>query len=231
MTSIIIPVFNEADNLSSLIPYLHEIKSDFTSEILICVSPRDCDLYNDLDVYEHTKIIKCDKHSRASQMNTGAIYALGEILVFLHADVTPPPTFFNDISQSVNNGIDAGYFAYQFDKSNLLLQLNASMTKKKTIFTGGGDQCLFIKKTTFKAIGSFDESQVIMEDYEFYNRMKKSKIAYTIIPKQLIVSARKYEENSYLKVNISNLLLFILFKCGLNAKRLRYLHDNLFKQI
>ena len=34
---------------------------------------------------------------------------------------------------------------------------------------------------------------------------------FKIIPKDVLVSARKYDHNSYLKVNIANLLAFMMF--------------------
>lgn len=68
-----------------------------------------------------------------------------------------------------------------------------------------------------------------MEDFEFFKRMKKQRITYTIVKNDLIVSARKYENNSYLKVNLSNLLLVVLFKLGVSGKKLKKLHDKLLK--
>jgi len=85
------------------------------------------------------------------------------------------------------------------------------------------------KKTVFLDLGKFNEQQVIMEDFEFFKRMKKNRVNYTIIKNDLIVSARKYETNSYLKVNASNLLLVLLFKYGYPPEKLKSLHHKLLK--
>ena len=103
------------------------------------------------------------------------------------------------------------------------------MTAKDGIFTGGGDQCLFIKKEVFNTLGGFDEEQVVMEDFEFFERMKKGKIRYKIIKNDLIVSARKYQHNSYARVNLSNLLLVTLFKLGYPSRKLKSLHNKLIR--
>ena len=166
---------------------------------------------------------------RASQMNTAVKKSTGEILVFLHADVTPPNTFFEDIGTTLEGAYDAGFFSYKFDIDHYYLKFNAKFTAKDGIFTGGGDQCLFIKRTVFLKIGGFDEQQVLMEDFEFFDRMKQNGIRYKIIKNDLIVSARKYKSNSYVRVNLSNLLLLVLYKFGYPSIKLKALHNKLLR--
>ncbi len=162
-------------------------------------------------------------------MNEAAQLARGETMVFLHADVIPPKTFLADIQRTIAEGYDAGFFSYRYDKENFLLKINASFTARNGIFTGGGDQCLFIRKSIFERLKGFDENQVVMEDFEFFERMKKDKVRYKIIKNDLIVSARKYEHNSYMRVNLSNLLLVTLFKFGYPAHKLKSLHNKLIR--
>lgn len=178
---------------------------------------------------EQVRLIAKQRRGRAKQMNDGAMVAKGDTLVFLHADVLPPSSFFEDIEKTLSNGSDAGFFSYRFDRENFFLRINASFTRKKGVFTGGGDQCLFIKKAVFDRLGRFNENQVLMEDFEFFDRMKKAKVPYEIVNNDLVVSARKYEKNSYLKVNFSNLLLFMLFRFEFPAQKLFNLHQRLIK--
>ena len=104
------------------------------------------------------------------------------------------------------------------------MKINAKLTAKDGIFTGGGDQCLFIKRKSFLRLGGFDEQQVLMEDFEFFDRMKRNNIRYKIINNDLIVSARKYKNNSYIRVNLSNLVMFILYRIGCPPKKLKSLY-------
>lgn len=60
-----------------------------------------------------------------------------------------------------------------------------------------------------------------MEDYEFISRLRKRN-SFTILPKNTVVSARKYEDNSYLKVNIANFIVFMMF--FLSASQQTMLH-------
>ncbi len=66
----------------------------------------------------------------------------------------------------------------------------------------GVDQCLYIKRDVFEKLITFDEEQVLMEDFKFFERMKKNNVRYKIIKNDLIVSARKYDNNSYARANL-----------------------------
>lgn len=229
MISIIIPAHNEYENLKVLIPYLEGLIANENAEVIVSISSKNSDKTPIENQNAKVLYLKCESSGRALQMNFGAAHANGRVLVFLHADVKPPITFITDIKKAIANKYDAGFFSYRFDKQNFMLNLNASFTAKDGIFTGGGDQCLFIKKEVFDCLGQFNAEQVIMEDFEFFRRMKKNKVNYTIIKKDLIVSARKYESNSYLRVNLSNLLLVLLFNFGYPAPKLKSLHNKLLK--
>lgn len=229
MISIIIPVHNEQQNLANLLPYLDEVTKNQEVETIVVLSATTNDASGSVPCGASTKFVVCKKSGRAPQMNYGVERAQGNQLVFLHADVVPPRDFIADIKKTLNADFDAGFFSYKFDKESFFLNINASFTARDGIFTGGGDQCLFIKAEVFKSLGMFDEAQVIMEDFEFFNRMKRNNIRYKIVKNDLMVSSRKYESNSYLKVNVSNLLMVILFKLGYPSKKLKLLHHKLLK--
>lgn len=229
MISIIIPAHNEHKNLSTLIPYLETLIDNQNAEVLIAVSAKNTDATPVTHKNPKINFLICNKSGRAFQMNAAAAIAKGTILAFLHADVKPPTTFINDIQNTLAKNNEAGFFSYQFDKESFWLKINASFTAKDGFFTGGGDQCLFIKKNVFQSLGRFNEAQVLMEDFEFFKRIKKEKIKYTIVNSDLIVSARKYETNSYARVNLTNLILVVLFKFGYPAPKLKSLHNKLLK--
>jgi rSAM/selenodomain-associated transferase 2 len=229
MISVIIPAHNEKENLAVLLPQLSNLAIGHSVEVLVCLSKDTTDNSEKTTGFETVKYLSCNKRGRAVQMNDGATLAKGEVLVFLHADVKPPNNFFQDIIQTIKSGNDAGFFSYKFDKENFFLKLNASFTSKDGIFTGGGDQCLFIKKEVFENLGGFNENQVLMEDFEFFKRMKTKKVPYQIVKNDLVVSSRKYSNNSYLRVNMTNFLLVFLFKFGYKPEKLKRLHNRLLR--
>lgn len=228
MITIIVPAHNEKSNLSLLLSQLQD-SLDCDTEIIVALSSETNDGSEGLESLEQVRFITCQGKGRALQMNEAAALAKGHTLVFLHADVIPPKSFLSDIRNTLKEKYEAGFFSYRFDKENYLLKLNASFTSKDGIFTGGGDQCLFIKKSIFEGLEGFDENQVVMEDFEFFERMKKNKIRYKIIKNDLVVSARKYQHNSYVRVNLSNLLLVTLFKLGYPPNKLKSLYSKLIR--
>lgn len=229
MISVVIPVHNESDNLSRLIPYLQRIGKDAQVELLPVLSGATRDGSAEVLRGLGVEPLQCQAVCRASQMNAGARRARGTILAFLHADVWPPEEFFRDITRTLSGNYQAGFFSYRFDTPTPMLRINGYFTRKDGLFTGGGDQCLFIEKETFEALGQFDPEQVLMEDFEFFRRMKRARTPYRIVPNDMVVSARKYERNSYLRVNLSNLFLLILFRCGCKPETLKRLYGRLFR--
>lgn len=229
MISIIIPVHNEFKNLQRLFKVGSFLAHNKLLEIIVAVAPSNSDSVKLLANIPKVKIVLCENKGRAAQMNKASKMALGSTFVFLHADVVPPVGFIDNILHSLQTGYDAGFFSYRFDKDVWYLRINASFTAKDGLFTGGGDQCLFIKKDVFRKLGTFNEEQALMEDFEFFSKMKKLKVPYTIVKNDLVVSARKYECNSYLRVNLTNLLLVILFKLGYPGDKLKTLHNKLIR--
>ncbi|WP_339705998.1 glycosyltransferase [uncultured Kriegella sp.] len=229
MISIIIPAHNEYDNLRPLLFELAPATTLDGVEVIVSLSSCSTDDSENIEVGEHIRFWRSSGTGRAIQMNEAADLAKGNILVFLHADVTPPKSFLSDIENTLKAGYDAGFFSYRFDNENVFLKINASFTAKDGIFTGGGDQCLFIRKSVFEKLEGFDKHQIVMEDFEFFERMKKNNVRYKIIKNDLVVSARKYQNNSYMRVNLSNLLLVILFKLGYPANKLKTLHNRLIR--
>lgn len=228
--SVIIPAHNESDRLGVLLPRLQALGHDGKQvEILVVLSRDTTDASEAIVRSQGMRVLRASGSGRAVQMNEGALEAQGSALAFLHADVLPPDRFYDDILQTLEAGYDAGFFSYRFQPTNAFLKINASFTSRDGIFTGGGDQCLFIRKATFQKLGGFDNAQVLMEDFELFRRMKRSNIPYRIVPNDLLVSSRKYQKNSYVRVNLSNLLLLVLFRCGCAPETLKRLHNRLIR--
>lgn len=159
-------------------------------------------------------------------MNTAAKIALGEVLYFVHADTRPLPSFFDDIKTSCSKRYLAGCYRYRFDSDDYLLKFNSWFTRFNGPFSGGGDQTLFIKKSLFEELNGFDEEYIIMEDFDLVRRIRE-KTEFRIIPKSIKVSARKYENNSWLRVQLANLAVFIYFLSNKQPSKIKILYCRL----
>ena len=215
--SIIIPIYNEANQIAKTIQHLRDNEFGWIGEIIVCDSAGSND---GLTLEEDSGLVlhKCVGKGRAVQMNEGARLAKYEVLLFCHADVKPPHHFDQCIMDEIAAGKQMGIFAYDFEPSNFWLEINAGPNKRDGIFTGGGDQCHFIEKDVFNKLGGYDEKFVIMEDFDLFRRVKNMKIPYGIIQKKAKVSSRKYEKNSYVRVNLVNLMAFMMFLSGVSPQ-------------
>lgn len=218
---IIIPTCNESKNIERLLPILQSDRS--IKKVTIVDSPFSTDNMRMVFSHFHDVHYLISKEAgRAPQMNAGAAENhKSDILCFVHADVIPCSGFGESILNAIDRGADAGCFSYCFDSQSFWLNLNAKATKYHNIFTGGGDQAIFIKSEVFDALGGFDEDFVIMEDFDLVRRCKAAGFHFELIKKDLKVSARKYTENSYLKVNIINGIAFLLFYLNISPKKIQ----------
>ena len=173
-------------------------------------------------------VLTSPQKGRAAQMNVGAKHAKGEILYFVHADVSVPTSYVTDIQESLTEGHVLGCYQYQFGSPKFMLKINAYFTRFNFLFCRGGDQTLYITRRLFDQLGGFDERFVIMEDYDIL--VRATRIArLKIIPKNAIVSARKYENNSWLRVQFANLTAMLLFNFKANPQRIARTYKKMLK--
>ena len=227
MVSVIIPTFNEHRNLGELIPHLLSCERSGQLEIIVCDATPRYILDPSHANHSNVKFIKSPKASRSFQLNFGASLASHDTLYFLHADTRPPSNFVSEILDSIEDGYHFGIFSYRFNSKNILLKINAFFTRFDGFFAGGGDQSLFITKSAYQDLGGYNTDMRIMEDFDFYKRAKKSEYMFTLIRDPLLVSARKYEQNSWLKVNFINFKIFFTYLLNGSEKEMIHLNKKL----
>jgi len=223
--SVIIPTFNESKRIGKLIDHLFANTDDNLVEVIVA-DGGSTDGTTDIVSRSKATLISVPQKGRAIQMNYGAMNSKGRILYFLHADGWPPPTYLQDIALAVDQGHLAGSYRFQFDSGRRLLGINSWFTKFGALFCRGGDQSMFVTKAAFNDIGQFDESCVIMEDFDFFIRWRKEHDFY-VIPKEIIVSDRKYKTNSYMRVQVANLIAFTMFKRGMSKQRIKSVYEGM----
>jgi GT2 family glycosyltransferase len=227
--NIVVPVHNEVSNLTELLPHLNKIKAKHSVEVTVVISKTSDDgsfeLCRDLGV----NVLQSQSTQRSSQMNEGAKSISSEYVMFLHADAFPPIDLYEKINGAVLENYKVGMFSYKFRTNNPLLKVNESTTSRKNIFTGGGDQGLFIENKLFEELGTFDDHYVIMEDFALFKKISELKIPYTIVIGPLLVSDRKYQKNSYVRVNLVNFWALVKFKLGHNPQSIKSFYKKYLK--
>lgn len=183
MVTIIIPTYNEEENIRSLEKNLRSLKGDFE---VIFSDGFSKDRTYDLISF---KKIRESKY-RSNQMNKGAKYAHGDYLFFLHADSKIGEDAILKIEES---GLEVGCFTIKFFPDNLKMRLIArgsnSRVKRKNI--AFGDQGIFIKKELFDLIGGFPNLP-LMEDYALSLELSKIGIKIGQLDYPIYSSSRRF---------------------------------------
>ncbi len=218
MISIIIPTLNEEDSLNKLIPYLKDCCPNNEIEIIIA-DAGSTDNTKAIAEKWGVKLVLSPVKGRAIQMNAGAKAASHDIVYFVHADTIPPQTFYTDIIEAVNKGYGLGRYFTKFNSNKWLLKLNAFVTRFDWFICYGGDQTLFVTQSLFKKLRGFNEELLIMEEFDFVKRARAF-ARYKIFSKSALISARKYDNNSWLRVQTANATIVRLYKKGISQKEL-----------
>jgi rSAM/selenodomain-associated transferase 2 len=210
--SIIIPTFNEAASIERLVTFLLRNGGESIVDIIVSDAGSDDETII-IATQAGARAVISPVAGRAPQMNHGASLATGDILYFVHADCLPPATFASDIQKAVADGFGLGRYQTRFDSSRLILKVNAWFTRFDMFACMGGDQTLFVKRSIFQDENGFREDMRIMEEYEFCDRARQN-AQYKIMAGKTLISARKYETNSWWRVQFANATIVRLFKRG-----------------
>ena len=209
-------MLNEAARIASVIQQIEKIEE---IEIIV-VDGGSVD--NTVEVvYSLGVNVISTQRGRALQMNTGAKMASGEILLFLHADTVLPQGFAELVRDALNkSGVIAGAFELKIEGRHKGLRLIEKMVSLRSHFfqLPYGDQAIFIKAETFNQFGGFPEL-VIMEDFEFINRLKRyGKIK--ILPISVITSGRRWQQLGILKTTLINQIMILGYYLGIPPEKL-----------
>lgn len=156
------------------------------------------------------------QRGRAYQMNAGARYAQGDVLLFLHADTRLPENALSLISGCLERGTLGGRFRTRFDDPAFRYRLIALYTRYP--FFSYGDQAFFVLREVFRALGGFDPS-VPFEDVDFYRRIRR-KGRTKILRASVMTSARRFKKKGFFRQKLINLLLSLLPYLGISPKPL-----------
>lgn len=168
--------------------------------------------------------VQCVKspQGRASQMNTGAAMAMGEILIFLHADTRLPRQALELINQAMTRqALIGGAFDLHIDTERLILKIIARIASLRSRLTRipYGDQAIFVRRDYFHQMGGYPEIP-LMEDVALMRRIKRAGGRIGFIPEPVITSARRWEQEGILYTTLRNWLLLSAYTLGVAPDKL-----------
>jgi len=219
--SVIIPTLNEESCLGDCLASVMAIQD---VEVVI-VDGGSTDKTVEMAKGLGVKVIRGPK-GRALQMNLGATHAIGDILVFLHADTRLPECWANHVRHELDRpNTSAGAFGLRIEGSLPGLRFieklaNVRSTKLEIPY---GDQAIFIRAELFHRIGAFKDLPV-MEDFELVQRLKRIG-RIRIAPATVFTSSRRWEKQGIWLTTAIHQAIIIAYMLGVPPKWLARLRQ------
>ncbi|MDD5712890.1 MAG: TIGR04283 family arsenosugar biosynthesis glycosyltransferase [Smithellaceae bacterium] len=216
--SIIIPVYREEAQIDGVLANCRALEGDFAKEIIVV----DGGSGETLGIVSDPDVIKLrSPKGRGVQMNTGAAFARGDVLIFLHADTRLPAEALMEIASARKmQGCQAGAFQLSIASPRPVFRLIEKTAALRSRLTGVpyGDQTIFLDKDLFSALDGFRPFPV-MEDVDLMRRAKK-KGKVLILGTSVVTSARRWEREGIVYCTLRNWLLMVLYLAGVSPQRI-----------
>ncbi|ODS32241.1 MAG: putative glycosyltransferase [Candidatus Scalindua rubra] len=202
--SIIIPTLNEEKTIKQCLETVVNIPG---IEVIVADGGSTDRTIEIVRQHRNVKVVS-SMAGRCIQMNVGASYAHGEILLFLHADCVLSREVilnFRHVFESrlfVGGAFKIRLLSDKFPYRMIEMGINLRSRVFKLPY---GDQGLFVKRSIFEKLGGFRE-MLICEDLDFICRLKKcGKI--TILNERIFSSIRRWEKYGILQTSLRNQFL------------------------
>ena len=215
--SVIVPTLNEQSCLAATLDVLPLVCGDE----LIVVDAGSTDGTPDI-ARRYTSQVYQGPRGRARQMNHGARQARGDILLFLHADTLLPADGLEAVRRVLQQpGTVGGAFRLRITPATPALRLVAWGTNLRSRFGGlpYGDQALFVARRVFEELGGYDDVP-FMEDVRLVQALRR-RGRLTILPQAVATSGRRWQRDGVLFTTVRNVVLMILYFCGVQPATLR----------
>lgn len=197
MLSIIIPCLNEAAGIAGSLDALAPLRTRGVEVVVVDGGSSDNTVEFARPLADQ---VITSARGRAMQMNAGAAQALGDVLLFLHADCRLPARADDLIVDGLNRAQKTwGRFDVTLTGRHPLLHVIAAMMNLRSRVTGvsTGDQGLFITRSLFEAVGRFPQLP-LMEDVALTKALKHYGAPLNL-RHRMTVSGRRWEKHGVLR--------------------------------
>jgi rSAM/selenodomain-associated transferase 2 len=222
--SIIVPALNEAEGIVATLRALQAFRT-WGHEVIV-VDGGSADATIKIAKPYADKVIEAPR-GRARQMNAGARFAQGDVLLFLHADTVLP----NCADRAISNAFHKqdrvwGRFDVRMSGRHPLLRLVERTMNLRSRLTGiaTGDQAIFVRRRVFEQTGGYANIP-LMEDVALSRALRRiSRPA--CIKKRAITSSRRWERHGIVRTMGKMWLLRLRYFFGADPARLARCYDS-----
>ena len=220
--SIVVPTLNEAAGIVAFLEALQPLRARGVEIVLADGGSRDGTVAFATPMVD--RVIGA-RRGRASQMNSGAAAAAGDVLLFLHADCTLPER----ADYSILHGLASsrrrwGRFDVQLSGAAIMLRVVERAMNLRSRLTAicTGDQGLFVERTLFEDSGGFPEID-LMEDVAISRNLRKSGPPLSLSA-TLVTSSRRWEKNGIWRTIVLMWRLRLAYFLGSEPRHLAELY-------
>lgn len=219
--SIIIPTLNEEESIVDCLTALQPYRD--CCEIIV-IDGGSVDKTQTLANPLADKVIS-SAQGRATQMNTGAEHAKGDVLIFLHADTFLPKEGLNHLTQAITQHQQWGRFDVKLSGSHPMLKVVAWFMNYRSRLTriSTGDQVIFVTKQLFESVGQYPVIP-LMEDIALCKILKL--ISPPIcLNTNVVSSGRRWEKFGVIKTILLMWSLRLRYFLGEDPHSLLHLYN------
>ncbi len=216
------PVLNESADVGAALLALQPLRERACEIIVVDGGSTDNTV---AQASEHSSLVIASKRGRAAQQNAGAKVASGDVLLFLHVDTRLPANANALIDAAMTNHRTLwGRFDVELDSGDLparrIFKVIATMMNFRSRLTGvaTGDQCIFVRKPAFDAIGGFPQIP-LMEDIALSKLLKKMS-APACLHQRATTSARRWQKHGIWRTVLLMWWLRFAYWIGVSPERL-----------
>jgi rSAM/selenodomain-associated transferase 2 len=189
--SIVVPVLNESAGIVAQLVALQPLRA--RGHELVVVDGGSDDDTPGLAAPFVDRVV-ASPAGRAKQMNAGAAVALGDALLFLHADTQLPPNADALVLAALDRR-DWGRFDVRIEGRHPMLRVVAAAMNVRSRWTSvaTGDQAIFCTREMFDRVGGFP-SLPLMEDVALSKRLRRIGPP-ACLRERVVTSGRRWERH------------------------------------
>jgi len=166
-------------------------------------------------------VLTAGSAGRGGQMDLGAEWATGEVLLFLHADTMLPAGWGDAVAAVLEDARTvAGAFPLSIASPGLRFRLieRAAGLRSRRLGLIYGDQAIFVRRESFFKAGGFRKLP-LMEDVDCVKRLRKLGTV-ALCERSVVTSARRWDRGGVAGVTARNWLTLVLYLFGVSPERL-----------
>ncbi len=216
--SVVIPTFNEARALPATLDQFARLPGSWQ---IIVADSGSADGTPEIAERAGVALVADAPAGRGVAMNAGARRAIGEFILFLHADTRLPENAYALITGALRQPeVAATGFRLRMDRRDWRYRLlspiaTARFRIQRTFF---GDQAIAVRRADFEQLGGYHEP-LLMEDVELSRRLRRLG-RLELLPAQVTTSARRFEQGGVVRTLARMATFQVAYGLGVSAERI-----------